>query len=394
GITINGSMGGALPVSYTWNNLPPGQQANNLTAGSYQVTATDANQCTTVKTIVVQEPPPLTVDFTATQLVCSNDTNATIQAMIQGGVAPFDLQWNTGATTPDLNGLGPGNYVLMVTDRNGCLLTDSTRIRQPDSLIVQLQNTDPLCSGGTNGRLELQVLGGEFPYRYRLGNGTFGGSSAFFGLSAGNYLLQVRDGRGCTSALTAVLADPPAILVTLGMDTTIVLGQSVTLMPEINNAFWLTTNAWRSALLEDLVCVDPPDCADILVQPSFSNTYFLTVTDAHGCVGKASQQVHVEKPRGVYVPTGFTPNGDLENDRLIVHGKSSQVRNVRLFRVYDRWGELVFEDRDFQVNDLNRGWDGQFRGKNSDPGVYVWYLEAEYPDGYEEALKGQATLIR
>jgi gliding motility-associated-like protein len=264
----------------------------------------------------------------------------------------------------------------------------------PDSLIIQFQNTDPQCFGGNNGRVQLLVSGGNMPYRYSLDGGPFGGSSAYIGLPAGDYTLRVRDDHGCITEISTSLTNPPPITVLLGPDTTVVLGQPVLLSPEVNNAFGLTGNAWHSALLEHLVCVDTPACTELLVQPLFTNTYFLTVTDANGCTGKASQKVSVEKPRGVYVPTGFSPNGDLENDRLLVHGKSRQVRNIRLFRVYDRWGELVFEDRNFNVNDATRGWDGQWRGKDCDPGVYVWYLEAEFQDGYEETLKGEVTLIR
>ncbi|MEO6038519.1 MAG: SprB repeat-containing protein, partial [Saprospiraceae bacterium] len=318
-ITINGSTGGTLPVTYIWDDNTTGPQITNLSAGAYQVTATDAKQCSTVKLIEVKEPLRLTIDFHTTPLVCSSDKIATIAADIQGGIAPYKLQWNTGANTPMLSGLGAGNYGLTVSDYNGCPATDSIQILLPDSLMVLLQNTDPLCFGANNGRFQLTVTGGAIPYRYSLENGPFTGSSTFFGLQAGDYGLRVRDGHGCITELNATLTNPPPVIVALGADTTIILGQSVTLSPEINNAFGLTSNTWRSALLENLACVDTPACTDIVVQPLLTNTYFLTVTDAHGCTGRASQKVQVEKPRGVYVPTGFSPNGDLENDRLIVH---------------------------------------------------------------------------
>jgi gliding motility-associated-like protein len=118
------------------------------------------------------------------------------------------------------------------------------------------------------------------------------------------------------------------------------------------------------------------------------------VTDENGCMGIDIVKVNVEKPKGVYVPTGFSPNGDLENDLLVVHGKGRQVNRIVIFRLYDRWGELIWEDRNFAVNDVSRGWDGTFRGQECDPGVYVWTLEAEYIDGYIEQLQGNVILIR
>ena len=100
----------------------------------------------------------------------------------------------------------------------------------------------------------------------------------------------------------------------------------------------------------------------------------------------------VEKPRRVFVPTGFTPNDDLNNDRLLVHGQLTA--HVLDFRVYDRWGELVFEQKDFALNDVTAGWDGNFRGNPMDPGIYVWVLEVLFMDGAKEVLQGNTTLIR
>src|SRR5690606_26616494 len=111
-----------------------------------------------------------------------------------------------------------------------------------------------------------------------------------------------------------------------------------------------------------------------------------------GCRASDRILVVVEKPRKVFVPTAFSPNGDLNNDRLLVHGQ--QTAQVVEFRVYDRWGELVYEGQDFPLNDTDNGWDGEFRGKPMDPGVYVWVLEVEYMDGVREVFKGNTTLIR
>ena len=98
------------------------------------------------------------------------------------------------------------------------------------------------------------------------------------------------------------------------------------------------------------------------------------------------------KPRRIFVPTGFSPNGDSANDRLLVHGQPSA--RILDFRLFDRWGELVYETGNFTPNDPDIGWDGTFRGQEMDPGVYVWILEVEYMDGVTEILRGNTTLIR
>ena len=91
-------------------------------------------------------------------------------------------------------------------------------------------------------------------------------------------------------------------------------------------------------------------------------------------------------------PTAFSPNGDNINDLLLVHGQSES--RVRTFRVYDRWGEMIYEAANFAFNDANTGWDGNFRSQPMDPGVFVWVLEAEFADGHTEVFRGNTTLVR
>jgi gliding motility-associated-like protein len=96
------------------------------------------------------------------------------------------------------------------------------------------------------------------------------------------------------------------------------------------------------------------------------------------------------------VPTGFAPGqgGSSLNEALHVHGNSKLVDQISLFRVYDRWGEVLYEASSFGINDTSIGWDGTFRGQDMPAGVYAWYLEVEFVDGTKESYKGNTTLIR
>ena len=114
--------------------------------------------------------------------------------------------------------------------------------------------------------------------------------------------------------------------------------------------------------------------------------------DSVGCRAADSVKITVEKPRNIYVPTGFTPNNDRVNDKLTVRGRNGTF--IDIFRVYDRWGELVYEARTFKINDENAGWNGTFKGQELMTGKFVWYIEATYIDGAKEILKGHTTLIR
>jgi gliding motility-associated-like protein len=88
----------------------------------------------------------------------------------------------------------------------------------------------------------------------------------------------------------------------------------------------------------------------------------------------------------IYIPNAFSPNGDKENDVLFVRG---QLIEGMIFRVFDRWGEMVFES-----TDRNYGWDGTFRGKAMDPDVYDYYLKVICIDGIESIIKGNVTLLK
>ena len=90
--------------------------------------------------------------------------------------------------------------------------------------------------------------------------------------------------------------------------------------------------------------------------------------------------------RRMPLPNVFSPNGDGENDLLFVRG--TLIKEM-LFRIYDRWGELIFESRDRFT-----GWDGNFRGKQMDPDVYDYYLQVTCVDDVETIIKGNITLIR
>ena len=89
----------------------------------------------------------------------------------------------------------------------------------------------------------------------------------------------------------------------------------------------------------------------------------------------------------VYVPNSFTPNGDGKNDlfRIRTYG----LDHITVFRVFNRWGEMVFE-----TTDINAGWDGTWRGALCFPAVYVWYIEGTCFSGQQVVMKGNVTLIR
>jgi gliding motility-associated-like protein len=103
--------------------------------------------------------------------------------------------------------------------------------------------------------------------------------------------------------------------------------------------------------------------------------------------------IEVRKFRRANAPTGFTPNGDGVNDYFFIQG-GEKVQEVTIFRVYDRWGTLVYEGQNLEVNIPEQGWDGIYKGQPAAAGTYSWYADILFRDGETIQIKGNVTLLR
>jgi gliding motility-associated-like protein len=98
-------------------------------------------------------------------------------------------------------------------------------------------------------------------------------------------------------------------------------------------------------------------------------------------------------PRIIFIPTVFSPNGDGLNDYFTISGRRNLV-NIAVLKIYDRWGNQLFEGKDLEPGNESEGWDGMFRGEPMQPGVYVYAAELTYDDGVTEAVTGDITVLR
>ncbi|TNE52404.1 MAG: T9SS type B sorting domain-containing protein [Bacteroidetes bacterium] len=395
GWIIAAGIGGVAPYTYTWGSgvtTFTDSLAQNLPAGTYQVTATDAKGCSGQVSITLSQPERITVSFRPEHVLCFGESNGTAEAFASGGKPGYDFSWSSGSSGPKVENLAAGIYSVTATDQNGCTRAESVEIKQPASpLGGTTDKTDIGCAGGFSGTIRILGSGGTPPYQYALNSGNWNGSSVQIGLTAGTYSPQIRDKNGCVAVLDPVdILERDPVLVDLGPSITIQLGASTQLLATVSNAALPVTYSWNPADSTWLSCLDCPDPYVDGLQ--YGHWFDLVVMDALGCTANARVEVIVEKVRKVFVPTAFSPNGDGANDLLLVHGQSSA--RVRTFQVFDRWGELVFEGGDFPVNDPDAGWDGTFRGSPVNPGVYVWVLEVEFTDGASNIYRGNTTLIR
>ena len=286
----------------------------------------------------------------------------------------------------------PGLYEFEVfNERNGCSDRDSVVItfneKVPESVSFDLKQP---CFGEIRGSLFIDsVESGNPPFYFSIDQKFFFTSQIFDPVPIGNYTLTIRDEIGCELDTTFSIFELEELILDLEPELEIKLGESVTLPALVNrNESDLSEIQWIPN--EKLNC---DDCLNPIATPFKSTLYKLNIADENGCETSASVNVKVNLQACVYIPNAFSPNGDGTNDIFFINGVQNIERVIK-FRVFNRWGELVFERRDFAPNDPELGWDGTHRGRGLNTGVFTWMAESEFIDGRKELFAGDVNLLK
>jgi gliding motility-associated-like protein len=403
--TIAGAGGNGAPYTYLWSD-PNGTTTptvGGLVAGEYTVTVTDANGCTgVVDSVFVTQPDEIGITQNlpgSADPNCFGGTDGSLAIDVAGGnVGVFTYEWSDGANivgnTEDLEDLAAGAYSVTVTDPNGCTgILENLILQDPPPVLGNYLDWEPLLCNGDETTLVIDTIygGSGGPYQYSLDFGAVLDPDFPATLDGGEHYITYFDARNCEYTDTIFVREPEAITVIFDpMTLEIELGDSVQLRPIITGAL-VDTFYWAPA--------------DLLLNPFSLNpqaytfeteTYTLTVVDSNGCVGTGMILVNVDPNRNVFVPNIFKPeNATGLNDHFNVYvGRG--VENISFMRVYDRWGELLYERNNFfpDNNNLAEGWDGRYNGKLVNPGVYIYIVEVKFLDGRVLLYRGDVTVIR
>ena len=210
-ISIN-VIGGTLPYTYSWSSGQNTKNISGLSGGSYTLTVTDGNACTSSVTVVIDEPTAaLTASGVVSDETCFGDSQGAIDLTVTGGTAPYSYSWNHGSSAQDVTGLGRGTYQVTVTDAKGCSVVENFTVSGPDVLQASAVATQINCNGAANGALNVSVVGGTAPYTYSWSNGA--STEDLNSLAPGNYNLTVTDASGCTTSGSWTITQPLAISV-------------------------------------------------------------------------------------------------------------------------------------------------------------------------------------
>jgi gliding motility-associated-like protein len=373
--------GGTLPYSYLWSPIGGNAAtANGLGSGPYSVLISDATGCSLTFPINIPAigGPTVTISSIVGSTCGQNDGSAT--ATVTGGTAPYLYSWSpTGGNSAIANGISAGTYTVSVTDGAGCLVSETAIVPGGAPIVISNTVTDEDC-GQNNGQIALTVSGGVAPFSFSW-TPTNQNAAVISNLSGGQYSVIVTDADGCIvngSYTVDIIGTLPVSVNPLS--ATINEGESVQL-----TASGGTTYLWTPS---DGINCQSFACDTVIATPTITTTYEVLITGATGCQGTEYVTVFVNPicSKEVFVPTIFSPNGDGKNDQQCVLGNC--IASME-FSIYNRWGEIVFS-----TTDQNQCWDGMYKSKKVNAGVFVYKLKASLTNGGEVNQSGNITVTQ
>lgn len=406
GTLIFSLQNGSPPFNYNWSNITSpaigGMGSThlfadilieNIPAGIYEINIVDSFGNDVVFIQEVTDPPVLTLtinadDFNGSGVTCFNANDGTATVAGNGGVPPYAFMWSNNETGAAITHLSAGMYEVNVTDSNGCIEVDHIVLAEPEPLGFTVNYIDPDCDGLETGMIQLDsIWGGTPPYSFALDDNLYSLSETFQNLGSGSYDFSVLDANGCFADTSSSLYEPDIPILFMGEDLEIDLGDNVWIAATTNNTTLVNIH-WTN--FDNTLDCDT--CLETYADPVNDTEYVLTVTSIDNCSTSDSIIVKVNKIRDVFIPNVFSPNGDGRNDYFFINAGKS-VSLIKNFKVFNRWGALMYAGTDLPPNHAVSGWDGFFKGELMNSGVYVWMATIEYLDGEILLMKGDVTLI-
>lgn len=383
-------QGGTRPYAYQWSNGETSASVNNLPPGNPTVTVTDAGSCQTAFSGDLIDPPVFDIDSTASlDASCFGASDGFLFSAATGGVPPYSYLWSNNATDSFQTNVPADTYIITAIDDNGCETKDTVEVGQPLEILIEVIDKQDASCGQANGSITVAANGGEGPFTYLWSNGQEGQMAVnLLGgiLPPVIYEVFVRDSTGCENSLTIDLgvgASPIADFETefSPLDSLLFPRDGVQFFNLSQNAtdyFW----DFGDGTVSDL---ENPE--HVFPGPGLYVITLIAYDPGFQCPDTIQKSIQFYPPGRIFVPTGFTPNGDNTNDTFYAVGVG--VITMRL-DIFDRWGRHLRT-----LNSLEENWDGNnAKGNQVQEGVYVWKLSATLNDQVKVERVGTVTLIR
>ncbi len=377
--------------TFTWSN---GESSNNIavtTSGIYSVTVT--NDCgfiaiDSVEVTFLGNQPPAFNTMLQDNL-CFGEREGTIELIFAQQTPPYQFAWwdsqgNLIGETASLLNLPAGNYRLEIQEiGTDCIFSFDYVIDQPTALEVT-SFFEPLgCEATVETQVDITVQGGSPDYLYQWEPDSSFVTDSSLLLSPGQYVVTVQDVNGCEQTSPSILIEAPdSLSVSLDGPTELVpMGDPFILALSSDRNFAFLDVVWTPA--ERVSCVN---CVQVVGTVVEDTKFQATISSEDGCSTTVEILVRADLTRRFYVPNAFSPNGDGQNDWLQVY-PGEGVAEVLQFKIFNRWGALLHD----HPEDV---WNGQFRGKALEGGIYVWWAEVAFGNGDRVIYEGDVLLVR
>lgn len=363
--------------------------------GSYTLELTNSAGCKTQHSLTIEvDTISPAFQLQGDDIGC-DETETDIQ--IVNGENEWQFNWtgplNFNSADQEITVQNPGQYMVTATDpENGCQTFENIYIDQilgPESVNFGLSQPD--CFNPNTGIIEIySVNGGDPNVTFALDQqANYTSSLIFDDLAPGIHHLYVIDGNGCKTDTIFTIQDFDNLSIDLQNFIQLSFGeqyqlQVITNIPggEIVSVVWTPS--------EGLSC---SDCLNPILTGGLHTEYSVTITDINGCEISTSTTIRLLETE-IYAPNIFSPNNDGVNDYFTFFGNPDQISGILDLHIFDRWGNLVFEKGELEINNPSEGWNGVFRDKPAIPGVYTYFAIIKFPDGNSTPVKGDVSLIR
>lgn len=373
--------GGISSYTYAWSNLTMDEDLLNILAGTYTLTVTDVNNCSTSVSVTINEPSEIFYSVSTIDLLCEGEDEGQISiSSIAGGIPGYDYSIDGSTYQPStvtFNNLSSGNYAVNIRDQNGCSKDTLVVLDEPIgfSTIVNVQNIDEAgnCNGDASGSISFYISGNTSPYSYSWSNGE--STSSIYNLTAGTYNLDVYDSNNCSMIYSYLITEPDAISLDYSVTPTSCEekndGSITTFVTGGTNP--ITYNWGTGEATSDIYNLA-------------KGTYSLLIEDANGCsLPLEFIEVNFDGYNGcIEIPSGFTPNNDNAHDEWVIYGLND-FSDV-LVKVYNRWGQELFSSSGY-----DKPWDGKHNGVDLPTATYYYVIELNESD---KVFNGTVTIKR
>ena len=349
-----------------------------------------------VKNVTVHAMPTASVNSTNPPVICSGDSVILNAIASAGSGSITKYQWYMdglimpGATTTRITAKQAAYYMVEITNSNNCTVRSAvktvTSSTAPVGVIIPPAKFD-LCEGNTIKLTATQASSYQWFVNGAAISGAIGGE--YIVSNSGTYSVMLTNNAGCKKLVSnpTTITVHKAPTVELGPDKNVSPGMTVQLKPVITNG---PIKKWLWDPSTDLSC---KDCAQPTATIKDNIKYTVQVTNNAGCTASDAIQFKVFcEGSQVFIPNLFTPDKNGLNDVFMV--RASGIKSVKSFRIFNRWGELIFERQNFPPNSKTFGWDGTVKGVKASPDVFVYTCEVVCENDQSMSYKGNVTIIK